>query len=231
MSPLTMPFNMTLGAITEPSMQPCWLTDKNVPALESPLTLPLICPSRCKPPLNSISPLIRVFAPIKVSTFALLLCFCLNICVTLDRRIVARLRFHRHPLRLPNESLSKTVADISVSAAVNVDSDARRFEPQRQLNGFVVILKVAEGVCQADAPRRRHLRKSQTERFTLHQPIDGDRRVAGHHIVRLAGLHQDELQPVLAGGCLRHNLHLLHFYVNIRVRLHQAPVERQVLIQ
>src|SRR5580692_2137522 len=129
MSPLTMPFKMTLGAITEPSMQPCWLTDRKVPALESPLTLPLICPSRCNPPLNSISPLIRVFAPIKVSTFALLLGFCLNICITLDRRIAARLRFHRHSLGLPDERLPKTVADILVSAAANFDSHARRLEP------------------------------------------------------------------------------------------------------
>src|ERR1700722_8500548 len=148
MSPLTMPFNMTLGAMTEPSMQPCWLTDKKVPALESPLTLPLMCPSRCKPPLNSTSPLMRVFAPIRVSTFALLFGFCLNICLTLDRRIGAGLGFHRHSLCLPDERLSETVADIFISAAVNFDSHACRLEPRRQLNGLVVVLKVAEGVCQ-----------------------------------------------------------------------------------
>src|ERR1700722_17090321 len=186
MSPLTMPFNMTLGAMTEPSMQPCWLTDKKVPALESPLTLPLMCPSRCKPPLNSMSPLMRVFAPIKVSTFALLFGFCLNICITLDRRIGAGFRFPRHSLGLPAERLPKNVADIFFSAAVNFDSHARRLEAQRQLNGFVVILKVAEGVCQGGAPVRCHLRKSQAERFMLQQPVDGDRGVAGHHIVRLA---------------------------------------------
>src|ERR1700722_15074253 len=166
MSPLTMPFRMTVGANTEPSMQPCSLTDRKVPALESPLTLPPMKPSRCKPPVNSILPSIRVFAPIKVSTFAFLVCFCLNIYITLARRIGAGLRFHRHSLGLPHESLSKTVAGISVFAAVNFDAHAGRLEPRRQLYGFVVILKVAEGVCQAHAPCRRHLRECQIERFT-----------------------------------------------------------------
>src|SRR5882724_2473792 len=160
MSPLTTPFKMTLGATTEPSMQPFSLTDKNVPWFASPLTLPLIWPSRCRPPMNSTSPSIRVLGPIRVSTVAFLLCFCLNICLTLGR-IPASLGFHRHSLRLPNEGLPKTVAQVSVFAAVNLDPDARRLETLRQLNGFVVILKVTEGVCQADTPVRRHLAKSQ----------------------------------------------------------------------
>src|SRR5580658_10592114 len=151
MSPFTMPFKMILGANTDPSMQPCWLTDKKVSGAGWPVTLPLIWPSRCRPPVNSTSPLMRVLAPIKVSIFAFLLCFRLNIYTTLARRIGAGLGFDRHSLRLPNEGLSKTVAGVPVSAAVNLDAHTRRLEPLRQLYGFIVILKVAEGVCQAGA--------------------------------------------------------------------------------
>src|SRR5882757_444381 len=232
MSPLTMPFKMTLGAATDPSMQPCSLTDTKVPRFESPLTLPLIWPSICRPPVNSRSPLIRVFGPIRVSTVAFLLWFllCLNICLTLGR-IAACLGFHRHPLRLPNEGLPKTVAHVSVAAAVNLHLDARGLEPLRQLYGFVVILKVTEGVCQADAPVRRHLAESQAGRFAPLQPLDGDHGGARHHALGLPGLHQYEFQAKLTGNGLGHDLHLLHLHVDDRIRLHQASVKRQVLVQ
>src|SRR6266403_5597559 len=231
MSPLTMPFKTTLGATTEPSTQPCSLTDRKVPWFESPLTLPLIWPSRCRPPVNSTSPSIRVLGPIKVSILAFLLCFCLNICLTLGRSIAACLGFHRHSLRLPNESLTKTVAQVSVFAAADLDSDARRLESLRQLYGFVVILKVTEGVCQANAPVRRYLAETQARRLAPLQPIDGDHGAAAHHTVRLSGLHQHEFQAELARNGLRDYLHLLHFHVDHRLRLHQTAVKCQVLFQ
>src|SRR5258708_39497566 len=166
MSPLTMPFKMTLGAATEPSMQPCSLTDKKVPCFESPRTLPFTWPSICRPPVNSTSPLIRVFGPIRVSTVAFLLwlLLCLNICLTLGR-IAACLGFHRHPLRLPNEGLPKTVAHVPVAAAVNLHLDTRGLEPLRQLYGFVEILKVSEGVYKDDTTVRRHTSQSIAVRF------------------------------------------------------------------
>src|SRR5277367_3523340 len=133
----------------------------------------------------------RVLAPIKVSILAFLLCFCLNIYSTLGRRRAARLGFHGHSLRLPNESLTKAMTAIAVSAAVNLEPDAGRLEPLRQLYEFVVILKVTKGVCQADAVVWRDLRESQARRLALQQAVDGNRCAAGHFLVRLAGLHQD----------------------------------------
>src|ERR1700733_14022492 len=107
----------------------------------------------------------RVRAPIKVSIFAFLLCFCLNIHITFGRSGAGRLGFHRHALRLPNEGLPKTVSGILVFAAVNLDPDTRRFESLRHLDRFVVVLKVTEGVCQAVAPAWGYLLKSQAGGF------------------------------------------------------------------
>src|SRR5580658_3035009 len=173
----------------------------------------------------------RVSAPIKVSIFAFLSLFRLNIYVTLGRGIGVSLSLHRHSLRLPHEGLSKAVAGISVFAAVNLHSDPRRLETLRQLYGLVVILKVTEGVCQAHAPGRAYFRKAQHAGFALQQPVEGDHGAAGHLLVRLSGLHEHELEVELTRGSLRYDLHLLHLHVNERVRLHQTAVKRQILVQ
>src|SRR3984957_14831228 len=180
-----------------------------------------------------MSPLIRVLAPIRVSIFAFLICFCLNIGIplALDRSCPAFLGFDRHSLRLPNEGLAEAMTRILVFYAPNLYSDARRVESLRQLNGFVIILKVAERVCQAVAPVRSDLLKSQARGLLLQQSVDGDRGAARHGAVRLSSLHQHEFQAVLARGALGHNLHLLYLHVNDRVRLPQSAVERQVLVQ
>src|ERR1700735_5242882 len=154
-----MPFSTILVTMTDPSMHPCSLTDRVVGAPASLLTLPLIWPSRCSPPTNSTSPLIRVFAPISVSISAFLLGFGLNICFTLARNIAVRFRFHRHALRLPHERLPETM--IGIPTAVNLDTHARRLKSRRQFYGLVVFLKILEGVCQADPAVRRDLRVAQ----------------------------------------------------------------------
>src|ERR1700722_9200238 len=121
----------------------------------------------------------RVLAPIKVSIFAFLLCFCLNIYTILSGRGLVRsgpdcLGFHGHSLRLPYEGLPKSVPGILVFAAVNLDADARRLESLRHLYDLVIVLKVTKGVCQAVAPARGYLLKAQAGGFALQQTIDGE---------------------------------------------------------
>src|SRR6202161_3754323 len=102
----------------------------------------------------------RVLAPISVS-ISFLFGFGLNICLTFARNIAVRFRFHRHSLRLPDEGLPETMIDIP--AAMNLDAHARRLKTLREFDGLVVLLKVLEGVCQADAKVRRDLRIAQRE--------------------------------------------------------------------
>src|ERR1700732_483637 len=116
-----------------------------------------------------MSPLMRVPAPIKVSIFKALFCFRLNICSTLGLGHTAEraagharglacarcLSFRRETLGFPDERLPKSVS--CVSARVNFDSDAGRFESWRQLYRFIVVLEVAERVREASPMGRRHL--------------------------------------------------------------------------
>jgi len=154
--------------------------------------------------VNSTSPLIRVLGPIKVVDTRVLSLFLFEHLRHPFRRIPACLGFHRHSLRLPNEGLTETVAQVSVFAAANFDPDARRLEPLRQLYGFVIILKVTEGVCQADAPVRRTWPNSSLKACPASSPSTVDRGAAGHHGVRLSGLHQHEFEAELTWNGLRH---------------------------
>src|SRR5271165_4457747 len=171
----------------------------------------------------------RVLAPINVSISAVLLCFGLNICITLGRNIAVRFGFHRHSLGLPDEGLAETMT--GVSDAMNLYPDARGLKSTRQFYGFVVFLKVLEGVCQGDAVVRRDLCIRQTQRLALQESVNRDCCVAGDFFVRLSSLHQHELEVVLTRDCVRDDLHLLHFDMNQRLRLDQTTVKRQILIQ
>src|ERR1035438_5100913 len=124
----------------------------------------------------------RVLAPIKVSILARLFGLRLNIHTTLRQIAAVCVGFNRHPLRLPDECLSKTVA--RVSAAVNFYPHAGRFETRRQSYGFVIILEVSEGVCQADASTRRQFRETEAPRLAVQQAVDHERGVARHRALR-----------------------------------------------
>ena len=53
------------GAITEPSIRPCSLTESAAAAPSAARTLPLMRPSMCRPPANSISPCTLALRPIR----------------------------------------------------------------------------------------------------------------------------------------------------------------------
>src|SRR5258707_4681810 len=132
MSPLTVPFNTTCGASTEPSITPCSLTDSEALPPGTARTLPVTLPSMCNPPVNSMSPCTRAERPIRVSMLA----------VALSRRL--NMVALSGDVRIPDKGLP--VGCHALARGSNFDRDAFRLEIGRQGHGLFDTGEVAEAV-------------------------------------------------------------------------------------
>ena len=73
--------------------------------------------------------------------------------------------------------------------------------------------------------------EAERQRLAALQSLDGQGHAAGHGRPGVADLHQHEFQPEQPRFRVGQYLQLLHLDPDIGVRLHQAAVESQVLVQ
>src|SRR5688572_18468667 len=221
MSPLTVPFITILVTSTRPSMKPLSLTDRAPPSAAELRTLPLMRPSRCRPPANSRSPWRFAALPRRVS---IRIEFCFRR-PNMFRSRTALLRIDAPHVRL---------LDGSGPTPVRPDFDQELFGFHARGHGDFLfdVLEITKREGYLTALAARECREIRTPGLAIHFAIDDQDNDAAHHRVRLHGLDQRDADSKLVCRGRRHHTRLLDFYLGrVRILGDDPPEEGQFLVR